>query len=105
VSGLRELAEQATQYRTGQRAFDMTAEGIAALHYRADVLRVADAKIAALAPGLAVWAADARDALDMCHTGMANIVCSRGGIGCSVDHDYLAPLLARFDKIEQEGAS
>jgi hypothetical protein len=65
----------------------------------------AQSELIALTPELAVWATDARDALDMCHTGMGNIVCSRGGIGCSVDHDYLAPLLARFDKLEQEGAA
>jgi hypothetical protein len=47
-----------------------------------------------------VLLADAKDALDMCHTGMGNIVCSRGGIGCSVDHDYLAPLLARIEELE-----
>lgn len=30
-----------------------------------------------------------RELLNYCHTGSANIVCERGGIGCSVRHSFI----------------
>lgn len=50
TSPLTQLLEQAIEYRTGPTWFESDEQGMSALQHRANVLRVADARLNALTP-------------------------------------------------------